>query len=59
MAIVGTEFSSSDYSADLAFFDTRNTNLLAKFTDSHGDDVTEVKNIYCSPVKYRVKTNKS
>lgn len=42
MAIVGTEFSSSDFSADLAFYDTRNTNLLSKFTESHGDDVTEV-----------------
>ncbi|KAG2237484.1 WD40-repeat-containing domain protein [Thamnidium elegans] len=46
MAIVGTEFSSSDFSADIAFYDTRNTNLLSKFTDSHGDDVTEVQ---CHP----------
>lgn len=45
MAIVGSEFSSSDFSADLAFFDTRSTNLLSKFTDSHGDDVTEVSYI--------------
>lgn len=42
MAIVGTEFSSSDFSADLVFYDTRNTNVLSKFNESHGDDVTEV-----------------
>lgn len=45
MAIVGTEFSSTNFSADLAFYDTRNTTLLSKFTDSHGDDVTEVNYI--------------
>jgi hypothetical protein len=42
MAIAGTEFSTSTQSADLAFYDTRNTALLHNFNESHGDDVTEV-----------------
>lgn len=42
MAIVGTEFSSSTFSADLGFYDIRNTKLMHTFTDSHGDDITEV-----------------
>ena len=42
MAIAGTEFVYTTHTADIAFFDTRNTNLLHAFTDSHGDDVTEV-----------------
>ncbi|OBZ84610.1 WD repeat-containing protein 89 [Choanephora cucurbitarum] len=46
MAILGTEFSTETQSADLAFFDTRNTNLLHAFTESHGDDVTEIQ---CHP----------
>lgn len=41
MAIAGTEFGA-DYSSHIAFYDTRNTQLLHAFTDSHGDDVTEV-----------------
>lgn len=43
MAIAGTEFVYTTHTADLAFFDTRNSNLLHAFTDSHGDDVTEVR----------------
>lgn len=42
MAILGTEFSYDTQSADLAFFDTRNTSILSTFAESHGDDVTEV-----------------
>lgn len=42
MAIAGTEFSTNTQSADLAFYDTRNTSLLHSFNESHGDDVTEV-----------------
>ncbi|KAG2201658.1 hypothetical protein INT47_003884 [Mucor saturninus] len=43
MAIVGTEFSSSNFSADIGFYDTRNTKLMHTFTDSHGDDITEIQ----------------
>lgn len=46
MAIVGTEFATTTHSADLGFYDTRNTSLLHTFTDSHGDDITEVKLFY-------------
>ncbi|KAI8984124.1 WD40-repeat-containing domain protein [Mycotypha africana] len=46
MAILGTEFSYDTQSADLAFFDTRNTLLLHTFTESHGDDITEIQ---CHP----------
>lgn len=45
MAIAGTEFSTNTQSADLAFFDTRNASLLHTFTESHGDDITEVRSI--------------
>ena len=46
MAIAGTEFSTNTQSADLAFFDTRNASLLHTFTESHGDDITEIQ---CHP----------
>ncbi|RCH78444.1 WD repeat-containing protein 89 [Rhizopus stolonifer] len=46
MAIAGTEFSYDTQSADLAFFDTRNASLLHTFTESHGDDITEIQ---CHP----------
>jgi hypothetical protein len=40
MAIAGTEFGDSSH---IAFYDTRNSQLLHAFTDSHGDDITEVR----------------
>jgi hypothetical protein len=52
MAIAGTEFSTNTQSADLAFFDTRNASLLHTFTESHGDDITEVRYIYACHKPY-------
>lgn len=46
MAIAGTEFVYTTHTADIAFFDTRSSNILHAFTDSHGDDITEVPICY-------------
>jgi hypothetical protein len=54
MAIAGTEFTA--HAADLAFFDTRNSRLLHAFTDSHGDDVTEVKEILFYSIALHILT---
>lgn len=42
MAVVGTTNEEVVQAAELGFFDTRQTTLIHKFEESHGDDVTEV-----------------
>ncbi|SAL99228.1 hypothetical protein [Absidia glauca] len=46
MAVVGTLNEEVVRAAELGFFDTRQTRLIHKFEESHGDDVTEIQ---CHP----------
>ncbi|KAI8343397.1 WD40-repeat-containing domain protein [Chlamydoabsidia padenii] len=46
MAVVGTLNEEVVQAAELGFFDTRQTRLIHKFEESHGDDVTEIQ---CHP----------
>jgi hypothetical protein len=46
MAVVGTLNEEVVRAAELGFFDTRQTRLIHKFEESHGDDVTEVTKGY-------------
>ncbi|KAI8093394.1 WD40-repeat-containing domain protein [Halteromyces radiatus] len=46
MAVVGTLNEDVVQAAELGFFDTRQTQLIHKFEESHGDDVTEIQ---CHP----------
>ncbi|KAI7897698.1 WD40-repeat-containing domain protein [Cokeromyces recurvatus] len=52
MAIVGTEFSTNSQSADLVFYDARNTSVLHVFNESHGDDITEIQCHPLSPAQF-------
>ncbi|CAO3670849.1 hypothetical protein G6F70_007117 [Rhizopus microsporus] len=52
MAIAGTELSFDDHSVDLAFFDTRHTSLLHTFTESHNDDITEIRSHPTLPAQF-------
>ncbi|KAI9313029.1 WD40-repeat-containing domain protein [Dichotomocladium elegans] len=46
MAVAGTSDYDSYRPGELVFFDTRQTQMLAKFDESHKDDVTEIQ---CHP----------
>ncbi|ORX60300.1 WD40 repeat-like protein [Hesseltinella vesiculosa] len=46
MAVAGTLNEEFVQTAELAFFDTRQSSLLHKFEESHGDDVTDIQ---CHP----------
>lgn len=52
MAIAGTEFVYTTHTADIAFFDTRSSTVIHAFTDSHGDDITEVSIRYRDEVLF-------
>lgn len=44
MGILGTDSYGATQAAELVFFDTRKTDILSIFEESHGDDITDVRN---------------
>ncbi|KAL1930797.1 hypothetical protein VTP01DRAFT_10959 [Rhizomucor pusillus] len=46
MGILGTDSYGATQAAELVFFDTRKTDILSIFEESHGDDITDIE---CHP----------